>query len=50
MDAAQVAARLKDLARNFYWGWHPEVVAVFRDLEQEASLVQSNRWYLIFDL
>jgi starch phosphorylase len=35
MDVTQVAARLKDLARNFYWGWHPEVVAVFRDLDPE---------------
>ncbi len=35
MDVTEVAARLKDLARNFYWGWHPEAVAVFRDLDPE---------------
>ena len=35
MDVTEIAVRLKDLARNFYWGWHPEVVAVFRDLDPE---------------
>lgn len=35
MDITQIAAGLKDLARNFYWGWHPDVVAVFRDLDPE---------------
>ena len=35
MDATAIAAGLKDLARNFYWGWHPEVVAIFRDLDPE---------------
>jgi len=35
MDINQSAIGLKNLARNFYWGWHPEVVAVFRDLDPE---------------
>jgi starch phosphorylase len=33
-DLAQsLARRLNDLARNLYWTWQPEVVAIFRDLD-----------------
>ena len=28
-------AELRELARNLYWTWHPEVVEVFRDLDPE---------------
>jgi len=35
MDVTTLASGLKDLARNFYWGWHPEVIAIFRDLDPE---------------
>jgi starch phosphorylase len=30
------AERLRELARNLYWAWHPEVVAIFRDLDPQA--------------
>jgi len=26
-------SRLRELARNLYWTWHPEVVEIFRDLD-----------------
>jgi starch phosphorylase len=29
----EIAARLRQLARNLYWTWHPEVVEIFRDLD-----------------
>lgn len=35
MNETALASVLKDLARNFYWGWHPDVVAIFRDLDPE---------------
>jgi glucan phosphorylase len=28
-----LATRLTDLSRNLWWTWHPEVVAIFRDVE-----------------
>src|SRR3989304_3711166 len=28
-----IAARLRELGRNLYWTWHPEVIDVFRDLD-----------------
>jgi glycogen phosphorylase len=30
-----VVIRLRALARNLYWTWHPEVVELFRDIEPE---------------
>jgi len=30
-----VSNMLRELARNLYWTWHPEVVAIFRDLDLE---------------
>ncbi len=27
--------RLRELARNLYWTWHPELIAIFRDLDHE---------------
>jgi starch phosphorylase len=27
--------RLKELSNNLYWGWHPECVKVFRDIDPE---------------
>jgi len=30
-----LADRLKDLSRNLYWAWHPELVRVFRDIDPE---------------
>ena len=35
MNETALASGLADLARNFYWGWHPDVVAIFRDLDPE---------------
>ena len=35
MDIAGVVDQLQDLAQNFYWGWHPEVINVFRDLDPQ---------------
>jgi len=35
MDETALASGLADLAQNFYWGWHPDVVAIFRDLDPE---------------
>jgi len=35
MNETVLASGLADLARNFYWGWHPDVVAIFRDLDPE---------------
>ncbi len=28
-----IAERLRELARNLYWTWHPELIAIFRDLD-----------------
>jgi starch phosphorylase len=28
-----IAAELRELARNLYWTWHPEVIALFLDLD-----------------
>ena len=28
-----IAERLRDLARNLYWTWHPELIEIFRDLD-----------------
>ena len=28
-----IHARLRDLARNLYWTWHPDVAEIFRDLD-----------------
>ena len=28
-----IAAELRELARNLYWTWHPHTVDVFRDLD-----------------
>jgi starch phosphorylase len=28
-----IAARLRDLGRNLYWAWHPEILDIFRDLD-----------------
>jgi starch phosphorylase len=30
-----VASRLRDLARNLWWTWQPEVIALFRDLDSD---------------
>ncbi|MBW8038814.1 MAG: glycosyltransferase family 1 protein [Planctomycetes bacterium] len=35
MDINDIVAKLEDLAHNFYWGWHPEVINVFRDLDPQ---------------
>lgn len=35
MDIASIVAKLQDLAQNFYWGWHPEVINVFRNLDPQ---------------
>ncbi len=35
MDIASIVAKLQDLAQNFYWGWHPEAIKVFRDLDPQ---------------
>ena len=29
----KIAERLRELARNLYWTWHPPVVEIFRDLD-----------------
>lgn len=29
----QIGDRLRELARNLYWTWHPEIIEVFRDLD-----------------
>jgi starch phosphorylase len=29
----ELADRLKELSRNLYWAWHPELVRVFRDID-----------------
>ena len=31
--AESLAARLNELARNLWWTWQPEVIAIFRDLD-----------------
>ncbi len=31
-----IAARLRELARNLYWTWHPELVAIFRDMDPQV--------------
>jgi starch phosphorylase len=31
--AMRTAERLRDLACNLYWTWHPEIVEIFRDLD-----------------
>jgi len=28
-----ITDRLRELARNLYWTWHPELIDVFRDLD-----------------
>jgi len=28
-----IQSRLRDLARNLYWTWHPDVAEIFRDLD-----------------
>jgi starch phosphorylase len=35
MDIVSIVTKLQDLAQNFYWGWHPEVINVFRDLDPQ---------------
>jgi len=30
---ADIHKRLRDLARNLYWTWHPDVAEIFRDLD-----------------
>jgi len=30
----KTAERLRELARNLYWSWHPRVMSVFRDLDR----------------
>ena len=30
-----VMVRLRELGRNLYWTWHPEVVEIFRDIEPD---------------
>lgn len=35
MDITSIVTKLQDLAQNFYWGWHPEVINVFRDLDPD---------------
>ncbi len=30
-----VSEALRDLARNLYWTWHPEIVTIFRDLDPQ---------------
>jgi starch phosphorylase len=35
MDVVDIIGRLRNLADNLYWGWHPEVIRVFRDLDPE---------------
>ncbi len=34
-EAVAVPAKLKRLAMNLWWTWHPEVIAIFRDLDPE---------------
>lgn len=31
----EVAFKLRELARNLWWSWHPNVIALFRDLDPE---------------
>ena len=51
MNTTQIATGLRDLAHNFYWGWHPEVVAVFRDLDPELwRAVNHNPTTFLFRL
>ena len=35
MEIDGIVAKLQSLAQNFYWGWHPEVINVFRDLDPQ---------------
>ncbi len=32
-STTSLTSRLTDLSRNLWWTWHPEVVAIFRDVE-----------------
>jgi len=29
----KISLRLRELARNLYWTWHPEIIAIFRDID-----------------
>lgn len=31
----KIAERLRELARNLYWTWHPEIIAIFRDIDSD---------------
>ncbi len=31
----ELVDRLRELARNLYWTWHPELIGIFRDLDHE---------------
>jgi starch phosphorylase len=31
----KTAQRFRELARNLYWTWHPEIIAIFRDIDPE---------------
>ncbi|MEA3364385.1 MAG: alpha-glucan family phosphorylase [Candidatus Hydrogenedentes bacterium] len=31
----KTAERLRELARNLYWTWHPEIIGIFRDIDPE---------------
>jgi starch phosphorylase len=35
MDIAEIVGKLRSLTENFYWGWHPEVIKVFRDIDPQ---------------
>jgi len=35
MNIVDIIGGLRNLADNLYWGWHPEVIRVFRDLDPE---------------
>ena len=31
----KTAQRLRELARNLYWTWHPEIISIFRDIDSD---------------
>lgn len=35
-DTAGLLSKLRNLAMNLWWTWHPEVVAIFRDLDPDV--------------
>ena len=39
---AQIVERLRELARNLWWTWQPNVINLFRDLDPNSGATDHN--------